>query len=105
MFHSLLANILLLSIFSTLSGMSCPGVTPVTSEYRSESAPNFSTVSTGSITLPFVLDIFEPSAARTSPCMYTVSKGALPVSSSPIIAMRATQKKRMSYPVSRHCAG
>mmetsp|Transcript_6434 Transcript_6434/g.15752 ORF Transcript_6434/g.15752 Transcript_6434/m.15752 type:complete len:205 (+) Transcript_6434:177-791(+) len=61
--------------------------------------------SRGSTTLPLVLDIFWPSASRTRPCMYTVLKGAWPVSSMPIIIMRATQKKRMSCPVSSRVVG
>jgi hypothetical protein len=37
--------------------------------------------------------------------MYTTSNGALPVSSNPIMTMRATQKNKMSWPVSSTVAG
>jgi hypothetical protein len=38
-------------------------------------------------------------------CRYTSRKGAFPVSLSPIMIMRATQKKRMSLPVSMSVVG
>lgn len=104
-FHSLFAKALFAAIFSMFNGMSCPGVTPVTSEYLRLSAPYSATVSRGSTTLPFVFDILLPSAARTSPCRYMTENGLLSVSSIPSMTILATQKKRMSYPVSRHVPG
>ena len=38
---------------------------------RTASAPNSSIASSGSMTLPFVLDIFSP-PTRTRPCRWTV---------------------------------
>ncbi len=56
--------------------------------------------SRGSITFPFVLDIFSPFSSRTIACRYTVRKGTSPMKCRPIIIIRATQKKMMSWPVS-----
>ena len=39
------------------------------------------------------------------PCIYIVWKGLLSVSSSPIITILATQKNKISYPVSNTAAG
>ena len=55
-----------------------------------------STMSSGSRPLPFVLDIFAPSASRTMPWMYTLRNGTSPVKRKVIMIMRATQKKMMS---------
>ena len=73
----------------------------------------------GSITLPLVFDIFCRSASRTSAWMYTSRKGTasfsirgLPsaIGSSsmkwqPSMTMRATQKNKMSKPVTSSRAG
>lgn len=61
--------------------------------------------SMGSITLPTDLDILRPYLSRTIACRYTVLKGSLPVRVSPIMTIRATQKNRMSWPVSRMVLG
>ena len=66
---------------------------------RTASAPYSCTRSSGSITLPLVLDIFWPRASRTRPVRWTSANGAFPVKWQPIITMRATQKNRMSKPV------
>mmetsp|Transcript_20475 Transcript_20475/g.38934 ORF Transcript_20475/g.38934 Transcript_20475/m.38934 type:complete len:334 (-) Transcript_20475:592-1593(-) len=64
-----------------------------------------STTWMGSITLPRDLDILRPCASRTMACKYTCLNGTLPVSARLIITMRATQKKRMSCPVSSSAPG
>ena len=99
-FHSLLAKLRAASSLLSLRRVSLPGVVPVVSANRSASVPYCSIASMGSITLPRVLDIFAPSASRTSPAMYTVPKGTSSMFSRPSMTMRATQKKRMSYAVS-----
>ncbi len=58
-------------------------------------------ISIGSITLPFIFDIFWRSASRTRAWMYTVWKGTSPclcprMKWQFIMIMRATQKNRMS---------
>jgi hypothetical protein len=53
----------------------------------------------GSTTLPLVLDIFSPSSSRTSAWMYTSRNGTSPMKWMPANIMRATQKKMMSNPV------
>ena len=73
--------------------------------YLRASVPNRSIVSRGSSTFPVVLLILAPWASRTNPCIYTVWKGALSVSCRPSMTIRATQKKRISYPVSSTLAG
>ncbi len=67
---------------------------------RSASAPCCSVMTRGSITFPFVFDIFWPFSSRTIGCRYTVRKGTSPMKWRPIIIIRATQKKMMSCPVS-----
>jgi len=52
--------------------------------------------SSGSMTLPRDLLILRPCASRTIECRYTCLNGSWPVSSRPIMTMRATQKNRMS---------
>jgi len=52
------------------------------------------------MTFPLVFDIFSPFSSRTIAWRYTVRKGTSPMKCSPIIIMRATQKKMMSCPVS-----
>jgi hypothetical protein len=60
--------------------------------------PYFSMTTSGSATLPFDFDIFWPSASRTIACRYTSRNGTSFMKWIPSIAMRATQKKRMSGP-------
>ena len=48
------------------------------------------------MTLPLTLDIFSPCSSTTMACRYTVRNGTFFMKCSPIIIMRATQKKRMS---------
>ena len=85
--------------------MSLPGELPLVSANRRASAPYMSISSSGSITLPLDLLILTPSGSRISPCRYTVSKGISEVFLRPIIIMRATQKNRMSWPVSMSLPG
>lgn len=57
--------------------------------------------SSGSITFPSDLDILRPCASRIIAWQSTSLNGIWPVSLSPSMTIRATQKKRMSQPVSR----
>mmetsp|Transcript_16626 Transcript_16626/g.55880 ORF Transcript_16626/g.55880 Transcript_16626/m.55880 type:complete len:268 (+) Transcript_16626:969-1772(+) len=61
--------------------------------------------SRGSITLPSDLDILRPCLSRTMAWRYTSVKGSLSVMAREHMTMRATQKKRMSWPVSRRVVG
>ena len=72
---------------------------------RTASAPNSSHISSGSTTFPFVFDIFWPFSSRTRPWSTTSSKGARPSNHVPAMIIRATQKKRMSKPVTRTLVG
>lgn len=60
-----------------------------------------SIISIGSITFPFDFDIFSPFSALTILWSKTVLKGTYPVSIKLIIAILATQKNNISYPVSK----
>ena len=57
------------------------------------------------MTFPRDLLIFRPCASRTIACRYTCLNGTLPVSFMPIITIRATQKNKMSCPVSSRDVG
>src|ERR1051325_8540312 len=59
------------------SGMSRPEV-KMARVKRTASAPNSSMTSSGSITLPFVFDIFCPCSSRTRPLRKTCVNGARP---------------------------
>lgn len=61
--------------------------------------------SRGSMTLPRDLDIFRPWASRTREWVNTSRKGMSPVSLIPSMIIRATQKKRISQPVSSMVMG
>jgi len=76
----------------------CPAIDA--SVNRSASAPYLAVMSSGSITFPRVLDIFSPCLSRTMACRNTTRNGTSPMKCRPSMAMRATQKKRMSNPVS-----
>ena len=95
MFQSLFANSFAFCSFASESVWSAPAATPFTSAKRSASAPNCSMKPSGLMTLPVDLLIFSPST-RTRPWRYTVWNGMSPISSMPIMIMRATQKNRMS---------
>jgi hypothetical protein len=56
--------------------------------------------SKGSITLPRDLDILRPWASRIIAWHKTSLNGTFPVNRTPSITIRATQKKRISHPVS-----
>ncbi len=71
----------------------------------SESTSMPVTMSSGSMTLPLDFDILSPCSSSMSPVMYTSRKGTSPVNLSPIIIMRATQKKMMSKPVTSALVG
>ena len=66
-FHSLLAKFRALSILAVLNFWSRPGVAPWIRAKRSASAPVVSMISSGSTTLPVVLDIFLPYGSRIRP--------------------------------------
>ena len=76
--------------------MSRTGSARAASVNRKASVPYFSMNSRGSMTFPFTLDIFWPSASRTRVWMYTSRKGTSLMTCRPNMAMRATQKNRMS---------
>ncbi len=76
--------------------VSLPGLTPMDREKRRASAPYSSMISRGSTPLPRDLDIFRPSSSRTRPWMSTVLKGVSPISSTPQVIIRETQKVMMS---------
>src|SRR5690606_36160069 len=85
--------------------MSLPMATPLTREILSASAPYLSMTSKGSMPLPKLLDIFLPKASLTSPWMSTYRKGGCFMNSMDEKIIRATQKKMMSYPVTRMSVG
>ena len=64
-----------------------------------------SMISTGSITFPRLLDIFFPSLSLMIGCKNTVLKGSVSMSQQENITIRATQKNRISHPVSRIVLG
>ena len=104
-FHSLLAKFRAASIFSSEKRISFPGLLPVASAKRRASAPYLDMISSGSMPLPSDLDILRPCASRTRPWMNTVEKGFCPICSRPENIIRATQKKMISYPVTRTDVG
>ena len=104
-FQSLLAKFLASSSFCGPYRWSMPAVAPWIRANRNASAPASSMTASGSTTLPFVFDIFLPSGSRMSPDSEIVWNGGFPVSSSPSITIRATQKKMISQPVSRTDVG
>ena len=55
--------------------------------------------------MPSDLLILRPCASRTMPWIKTVSNGTSPMCSRPEKIMRETQKKMMSYPVTRVLVG
>ena len=100
-FQSLLAKARNPSMRSLASLMSRPwALVSAASVKRRASAPCFSVMARGSMTFPFVFDIFCPFSSRTMGCRKTVRKGTSPMKWMPIIIIRATQKKMMSCPVS-----
>mmetsp|Transcript_6419 Transcript_6419/g.15541 ORF Transcript_6419/g.15541 Transcript_6419/m.15541 type:complete len:203 (+) Transcript_6419:749-1357(+) len=78
---------------------------PDSSRFWSASRVMPSMTSRGSMTFPRDLDILRPWASRTMACRNTCENGTSPHSSMPIMTIRATQKKRMSEPVSRSVLG
>ena len=63
------------------------------------------TTSRGSMPFPLVLDIFSPFSSTISAVRYTQRNGTLFMKCSPAMIMRATQKKRMSNPVTSTLVG
>ena len=113
-FQILLMKLRYPAIFSSYSLISFPGVDPMTMLSLSASAPYFLIMSRGSMQVSgFDLLIFLPWRSRIRPWRYTVLNGI--VSSSLIPSLRrayveakiilATQKKRISYPVSSTSVG
>ena len=68
-FQILLAKARELSMRSSVSTISAPGEAPCSRAMRTASVPYWSVISSGSMVLPRVLDIFCRSASRTRPCM------------------------------------
>lgn len=54
----------------------------------------------GVITLPTLFDIFLPCASHNTPCSMIFENGNSPVNAVPNITILATQKNKMSWPVS-----
>ncbi len=110
-FHSLLQKFRDPVTHSSLTGTSLPGLAPRARVNRVASAPNRPIQSSGSTVLPSDLDIFLPCESRTRPCRATCRNGtACPgsrcrIAYRPNIIIRATQKNRMSYPVTRTLVG
>src|SRR5690349_12294480 len=105
-FHSLLQKLREPWHHSSDTGTSVPGFAPRASVNRVASAPNRSIHSSGSTTLPEDFDIFLPYWSRTMPCRATTSNGCVPcIAYRPNIIIRATQKNRMSYPVTSTLVG
>ena len=87
-------------------GTSVPGLAPRARVKRTASEPYASIQSSGSTTLPNDFDIFLPRSSRTRPVRAMVLKGTSPsIAYRPNIIIRATQKKMMSWPVSRTSVG
>src|SRR3990167_4909865 len=100
-FLSLFTKFLYPAIFSSYNLESFPGLCPTIMLSLRASAPYFAIISKGSIIVEGSdLLILRPSRVRMRPWRYTVSKGICPVAYVVMRIMRATQKKRMSYPVS-----
>ena len=55
--------------------------------------------------LPSDFDILRCFVSRTVPCRYTVWNGASPMNSKPDMIMRATQKNRISGPLTSTSVG
>ena len=72
---------------------------------RTASAPNSSHISSGSTTFPFVFDIFCALLVADEAVEDDVGNGARPSNQQPAMIIRATQKKRMSKPVTRTVVG
>ena len=86
--------------------MSCwPPVADRASENRSASAPYRSIISIGSITFPSDFDIFRPCPSRTRPWITALRNGTSPASDIPDMIIRATQRYRISYPVTSTAFG
>src|SRR5262249_18945985 len=110
-FQSLLQKLRAPATHSSLSATSPPGLAPLARVNRVASAPNRSIQSSGSTVLPRDLDIFLPSASRTRPCKATCRNGtdcsgpASAIAYRPNSIIRATQKNKMSYPVTSTLVG
>src|ERR1700730_13409419 len=110
-FHSLLQKLREPAAHSSLMAMSLPGLAPRARVNLVASAPNRSPQSSGSTVFPRDLDIFLPNWSRTKPCRDTTrngtasSGGASRIAYRPNITIRATQKNRMSYPVTSTLVG
>ncbi len=101
-FQILLANLLDAWTQSSPIGTSVPGLAPLARVKRTASEPYLSIQSSGSTTLPKDFDIFLPRSSRTRPVRAIVLNGTSPsMAYRPNIIIRATQKKMMSWPVTR----
>src|SRR3954447_15537938 len=105
-FHSFVQKLRAPTTHSSLIAWSAPGFAPWSNDSRTASAPYASIHTSGSTTFPRDFDIFLPDASRTRPCSTTVLNGTSPsIAYRPNSIIRTTQKKRMSYPVTRTLVG
>src|SRR5690606_23868945 len=90
---------------SSSNKISLPAEADNNNPQRTPFAPNFSIKSNGSGELPTDLDIFLPCVSRTIPVKYTLENGFSPAYSYPAIIIRATQKNKISGPVTKSLVG
>ena len=93
------------SSFSGIYLKSIPGAEFVVKKNLNVSAPYWSITSIGSTPLPNDLDIFLPCSSRIKPWIKTCSNGLWPVNSNDWKIIRLTQKKIISYPVTKVFVG
>src|SRR5258708_5074398 len=110
-FQSLLQKLRDPATHSSLSATSPPGLAPLASVKRAASAPNLAIPSSGSTVFPRAFHIFLHCASLTRPCSATLRNGtdrsgpASAIAYRPNIIILATQKNRMSYPVTSTLVG
>ena len=85
--------------------MSFPAEALKSNPTRTPSAPNFSINSKGSGEFPKDFDILRRCLSRTKPVKYTFVNGFSPAYSYPAIIILATQKNKISGPVTKSFVG
>ena len=100
-FHILLANPLPCWHSASSKRRSLPAEEDRSKPTRTPSAPKSLISFNASGEFPKDFDIFRRSLSRTNPVRYTFEKGFSPLNSYPAIIIRATQKKRISGPVTK----
>jgi hypothetical protein len=88
-----------LRVARSIADFICGCIRPVVRFATSDSRSIPSIRSSGSMMLPLDFDIFWPCSSRIRPVMYTSRNGTSSANLSPIMIIRATQKKMMSNPV------